>query len=631
MGPEAIILPICIAHAFVVIAALIDYRGLKNYYDEAMKLTANELRKKYIEFFVAKGHKQISGASLIPENDPTVLFTTAGMHPLVPYLQGADHPSGNKLVDYQKCIRTGDIDSVGDPNHLTFFEMLGNWSLGAYFKVEAINYSFEFLTKVLGIPVEKLSVTVFAGDADVPRDEESANTWMSLGIPRERVHFMPREDNWWGPAGETGPCGPDTEMFIDTGRPACGPDCKPGCHCGKYFEVWNDVLMQYRKTKEGTFVEMKRKCIDTGMGIERTIAILQGKKSVYETEVFTPIIAQVEALSGKKYGEDESVDNSIRIISDHIRTSVFILGDQRGMAPSNVGQGYILRRLIRRAVRHARKIGIEGNFMSALAQVVLDLYGEPYPELLEHEDFIFGELRTEEDKFNETLIKGEREFDKMATGMKKGNQTQIGGRMAFKLYDTYGFPIEITKELAGEYGFSVDVEGFEEAFAKHQEVSRAGAEQQFKGGLADHSEQTTALHTATHLLHKALRTVLGEHVGQKGSNITVERLRFDFTHPEPMTDEQIQKVEDMVNEAIKADLPVKCETMTLAEAREKGAIAFFESKYGEEVKVYSIGDFSKEVCGGPHVTHTGDMGHFHILKEQSSSAGVRRIKAVLEK
>lgn len=595
------------------------------------KITADELRKLYIDFFVSKGHKQISGASLIPENDPTVLFTTAGMHPLVPYILGAEHPAGKRLTDYQKCIRTGDIDSVGDPHHLTMFEMLGNWSLGDYFKHDMIAYSFEFLTKVLEIPTEKLSVTVFAGDDEVPRDEEAAARWEELGIAKDHIYFMPREDNWWGPAGETGPCGPDSEMFFDTGREKCGPDCKPGCKCGKYFEIWNDVFMGYVKEKDGTYHEMDRKCIDTGMGIERTVAVLQEKKSVYETEVFQPIIHAIEALSGKKYGENEADDMSIRIISDHIRTSVFILGDQKGIAPSNVGQGYILRRLIRRAVRHGKKIGIEGAFLSGLAKVVLSLYGEPYPELVEHEAFIFEELEKEENKFSETLSKGEKEFEKMLPNLMKGNSRVIGGRIAFKLYDTYGFPIELTKELAAEHGFTVDEEGFQEAFKKHQELSRAGAEQQFKGGLADHSELTTALHTATHLLHAALRKTLGTHVGQKGSNITAERLRFDFTHPEPMTKEQIKIVEDLVNEQIKRDLPVTVETMTLEEAREQGAVAFFDSKYGEKVTVYTIGDFSKEVCGGPHVTHTGDMGHFKILKEQSSSAGIRRIKAILEK
>ncbi|MFA7119420.1 MAG: alanine--tRNA ligase [Sphaerochaetaceae bacterium] len=594
------------------------------------ELTANELRQKYIDFYVSKGHKQISGASLIPENDPTVLFTTAGMHPLVPYILGAEHPAGKRLVDYQKCIRTGDIDSVGDPSHLTFFEMLGNWSLGDYFKKEAIDFSYEFMTTVLGIDPTKLSVTVFAGDDLVPRDDEAAQAWLSHGIPKERIFFLPREDNWWGPAGETGPCGPDSEMFMDTGRPACGPDCRPGCHCGKYFEIWNDVFMGYRKTAEGTFVPMERKCVDTGMGIERTIAILQGKKNVYETEVFTPIIKGIEKLCGVSYGQKEDTDISLRIIADHIRTSVFILGDEKGMAPSNVGQGYILRRLIRRAVRHGHKLGIDHPFLCDLAPIVLDLYVKPYPELLAHKDFIFAELETEEKKFSETLSKGEKEFEKMLPNLLKDPARRIGGRTAFKLYDTYGFPIELTKELAQEQGMTVDEQGFKEAFEKHQVISRGGAEQQFKGGLADHSDQTTALHTATHLLHRALCIVLGGYVKQMGSNITAERLRFDFNHPEPLTAKELQEVEDIVNEQIKADLPVHCDVMDLDAAKATGAAAQFDAKYGEQVKVYSIGDFSKEVCGGPHVTHTGDMGHFKIVKEQSSSAGIRRIKAVLE-
>ena len=594
-------------------------------------ITANELRKKFIDFFVSRGHAQISGASVIPENDPTVLFTTAGMHPLVPYILGQPHPAGRRLTDYQKCIRTGDIDSVGDPSHLTCFEMLGNWSLGDYFKKEMIPWSYEFLTKELGIDPEKLSVTVFAGEDGIPRDEETAQIWHSMGIPYERIFFLPREDNWWGPAGETGPCGPDSEMFIDTGRPACGPDCKPGCHCGKYFEVWNDVFMQYKKTADGKFVEMERKCIDTGMGIERTIAILQGKKSVYDTEVMQPILKKIQELSGIAYGQDEKTDVSMRIVADHIRTSTFILGDQRGCTPSNVGQGYILRRLIRRAVRNGKHLGIEGPFLAKVAQVVIDLYGEPYPELIENKEKVFNELTQEENKFSETLEKGEKQFEKMTYFLEKQGVKEIAGGSAFKLYDTYGFPIELTKELAAEKGFTVDVKGFEEAFAKHQDLSRTAVAGQFKSGLGDHSEQTTALHTATHMLQAALRRVLGDHVQQKGSNITPERLRFDFTHNEKMTPEQIKQVEDIVNEEIAKDLKVTVETMTPEQAHKEGAMAFFSSKYGEQVTVYSIGDFSKEVCAGPHVEHTGDMGHFHILKEESSSAGVRRIKAVLEK
>lgn len=596
-------------------------------------MTANELRSKYIAFFKSKGHAEISGKSLIPDNDPTVLFTTAGMHPLVPYLMGEPHPAGTRLTDYQKCIRTGDIDSVGDSSHLTCFEMLGNWSLGDYFKKEAIEFSFEFLTdpKWLGIPVEKLSVTVFAGDNEVPRDDESAEIWHGLGIPRERIHFLPREDNWWGPAGETGPCGPDTEMFIDTGKASCSPGCRPGCHCGKYIEIWNDVFMQYSKQKDGSYKKLERKCVDTGMGIERTVAMLSGKKSVYETEIFTPFIKSVETVSGKKYGINDADDVSIRIICDHARAAAFILGDSKGVTPSNVGAGYVLRRLIRRAVRHGRKLGIDGVFLGAVAQVAIDMYAEPYPEIREKADFILAELKAEEEKFLVTLQKGEAEFDKMLPNLLKNPQKVMSGRLAFKLYDTYGFPIELTEELAAEGGLTVNREEFDEAFKKHQELSRAGSEQVFKGGLADHSEQTTAYHTATHLLQKALRTVLGEHVAQKGSNITAERMRFDFTHPAPMTAEEIASVERIVNEQIQADLQITMEIMSLEEAKASGALALFGEKYESSVKVYSIGNFSKEVCGGPHVDRTGGMGIFRIQKEQSSSAGVRRIRAVLEK
>ncbi len=596
-------------------------------------MTINELRAKYIEFFKTKNHQEINGKSLIPENDPTVLFTTAGMHPLVPYILGEVHPAGNRLVNFQKCIRTGDIDSVGDPHHLTFFEMLGNWSLGDYFKEEAIKMSFEFLTsdKWLGLPTDKLSVTVFAGDDQVERDQTSAKVWKELGIPDERIYFLPREDNWWGPAGETGPCGPDSEMFIDTGRDACGDDCKPGCHCGKYFEIWNDVFMQYNKQEDGSFVEMNRRCVDTGMGIERTSAILQGKQSVYETEAFIPLIEAVEKSSTVKYGDSEDTDISIRIITDHVKTSTMILGDEQGVTPSNLGHGYILRRLIRRSLRHGRKLGIEGIFLGNIASIVVDIYKDTYPLLEQKRDFILKELEAEEEKFLRTLQKGEYEFEKLLPNLMKSSKRIIPGRLAFKLYDTYGFPIEITEELASEHDFSVDREGFDKAFKKHQELSKQGAEKTFKGGLADQSELTTALHTATHLLHKALRTVLGEHVMQKGSNITTERLRFDFSHPDKMTPEQIKEVEDMVNQQIQRDLPVTMEIMDLEKAKDEGAIAFFGDKYEEQVKVYTIGDFSKEVCGGPHVEKTGNMGTFKIKKEQSSSAGVRRIRAVLQK
>ncbi len=595
-------------------------------------MTPDKLRKLYVDFFKAHGHAEIPGSSLIPENDPTVLFTTAGMHPLVPYLLGETHPAGNRLTDYQKCIRTGDIDSVGDPSHLTFFEMLGNWSLGDYFKEEAIKMSFEFLTSgdYLGFDVDKLSVTVFEGDEDAPRDDFSADVWRGLGIPDSRIYFLPKEDNWWGPAGETGPCGPDTEMFIDTGKEACENDCRPGCHCGKYFEVWNNVFMQYNKTKDGTFEKLERTCVDTGMGIERTVTMIQGKRSVYDTEIFQPTIRAIAALSGKEYGNDEELDISFRIISDHIRTASFILGDERGVTPSNVGQGYILRRLIRRAVRHGRKLGIADKFLAKLAEGVIDTYAAPYPVLAGKKDFVLAELTAEEEKFSKTLQNGLNEFTKMVPNFLKNAKKIIPGRVAFKLYDTFGFPIEITQELAAEQGLTVDIEGFDEAFKKHQEASRAGAEKAFKGGLADNSEMTTALHTATHLLHMALRKVLGEHVQQKGSNITAERLRFDFCHPDKMTPEEIKAVEEMVNEVIAKKMPITMEMLPLEEAQNSGALHFFDSKYDAIVKVYTIGDFSKEICGGPHVENTEALHHFKIQKEQSSSSGVRRIRAVLD-
>ena len=595
-------------------------------------ITIDELRSKYIDFFKSKGHVEISGRSLIPENDPTVLFTTAGMHPLVPYLMGEPHPAGTRLTDVQKCVRTGDIDDVGDASHLTFFEMLGNWSLGDYFKKESIAYSFEFLTdkKYLGIPIDKLSFTVFEGNEDAPRDDESAFIWESLGVSKDRIFFLPKEDNWWGPAGETGPCGPDTEIFIDTGKPACGSNCRPGCNCGKYVEIWNNVFMQYHKNMDGSFSPLKRKCVDTGMGVERTAAMLQGKPSVYNTEAFTSIIKSIEDISDVKYGDNEKTDTSIRIIADHVRTACFILGDPKATLPSNIGAGYVLRRLIRRAVRHGKKLGIDGNFLSVPASAVIAQNARFYTELKENETLILTELKAEEDRFLETLKKGEAEFEKMLPNLLKNPKKIIPGRMAFKLYDTYGFPIELTEELASESGLTVNREEFDEAFKKHQELSRAGSEQVFKGGLADHSEQTTAYHTATHLLHKALRMVLGDHVQQKGSNITAERLRFDFSHPEPMTEAEKKEVERLVNEAIKADLPVTMEVMPLEEAKKIGAMALFGEKYEDIVKVYKIGDFSTEVCGGPHVERTGSLGRFCIKKEQSSSSGVRRIRAVLE-
>ena len=596
-------------------------------------ITYKELREKYIAFFKSKNHIEISGKSLIPENDPTVLFTTAGMHPLAPYLLAGEHPQGSRLTDYQKCIRTGDIDEVGDASHLTFFEMLGNWSIGDYFKNDSIRWSFEFLTspEYLGIPVDKLSVTVFAGDETAPRDEESANIWKGLGIPESRIHFLPREDNWWGPAGETGPCGPDTEIFVDTGKPACGADCKPGCHCGKYFEVWNNVFMQYEKTKDGKFVPLAKKCVDTGMGVERTVAMLNGFESVYNIDIYQEILKTISEKSGVAYGASESTDTSMRIIADHVRASCFILADAKAVLPSNLGAGYVLRRLIRRAIRHMRKLNMADSALLDVAETIIKQNRELYPELTEKRDLILKELAAEETRFSEALKKGEQEYEKLLPNLLKNPNKTIPGRVAFRLYDTYGFPYELTAELAAESGLSVDKEGFDEASKNHQELSRAGSEQIFKGGLADHSEQTTAYHTATHLLHQALCTVLGNHVEQRGSNLTAERLRFDFTHPAPLTEDEKKRVEQLVNEQIQADLPVTVTTMPLEEAKKAGAKALFGEKYEDVVKVYRIGDFSMEVCGGPHVERTGTMGHFKIVKEQSSSAGIRRIRAVLEK
>ncbi|MEE0878868.1 MAG: alanine--tRNA ligase [Treponemataceae bacterium] len=593
-------------------------------------MTANELRSKYIEFFKSKGHTEISGQSLIPDNDPSVLFTTAGMHPLVPYLLGEKHPAGTRLTDYQKCVRTGDIDAVGDPSHLTCFEMLGNWSLGDYFKKESIAFSYEFLTspKWLGLDPRFISVTVFEGDENAPRDEEAAQYWKDVGMSEDKIAYLPASDNWWA-AGPTGPCGPDTEIFywVGEGLPPAGSN--KATDSDNWMEIWNNVFMQFNRIDEKTLVKLEKQNVDTGMGLERTNCILQGKTSVYLTEVFQPIINKIEELSNYKYGDNEEKDKSVRIIADHSRASVFILGDQKGVTPSNVGAGYVLRRLIRRAVRHGRKLGIEEAFLAKIAESVVDNFKCAYSELEQNKEKIYNELTAEENKFRETLRKGEVEFQKLLPNLMKNPQKVIPGRVAFRLYDTFGFPIELTQELADENGFTVDVEGFKEAEKKHQELSRSQSAGTFKGGLAEQSEITTKYHTATHLLQQALVNVLGEHVAQKGSNITAERMRFDFTHPQPMTKEEIQQVEDIVNEQIKKDLPVTMEIMDLEEAKNSGARALFGEKYESKVKVYSIGDFSKEVCGGPHVEHTGLIGTFKIAKEQSSSAGVRRIRAVI--
>ena len=592
-------------------------------------ITSPELREMFQKFMESKGCHRIASASVIPENDPTVLFTTAGMHPLVPYLMGTPHPAGSRLTDVQKCIRTGDIEDVGDDRHLTFFEMLGNWSLGDYFKKEAIAWSWEFLTspEYLGLDKDRLAFTVFEGDENCPQDTESYEIWRSMGVAEDHLFYLPKEHNWWGPAGITGPCGPDTEMFvIDEDKPA-HPGCSPACSCGRYLEIWNDVFMQYNKQADGTLVPLAKKNVDTGMGLERTICVLTGKKTVYETDAFTGILAKIAELSGKTYGADAETDKAFRIIADHMRTSTFILGDDRGISPSNTDQGYILRRLISRAVRYGMQLGMGEGFTGEVAQVIIDQYKEAYPELLRNSAFVLEQLKLEESRFERTLRQGNKEFEKVASRAENG---MIDGLTAFHLYDTFGFPIEMTIELAEERGLKVDVDAFKENFRKHQELSHQGADQKFKGGLADHSVETSRLHTATHLLHAALRKVLGNEVAQKGSNITAERLRFDFTFGRKVTKEELAEVERLVNEAIQADVPVVCEEMTVPEAKAKGAIGLFENKYGERVRTYKMGDFSFEICGGPHAEHTGELGVFKILKEESSSAGVRRIKAVLK-
>ena len=612
-----------------------------------MNLTADELRDKYLKFFESKGHKIIPGASVIPENDPTVLFTTAGMHPLVPYLMGAmEHPAGTRLTDVQKCVRTGDIDEVGDAAHLTFFEMLGNWSLNDYFKKEAISWSFEFLTKHLGFSPEQLNVTVFRGegkegeDGYIPADEEAVEIWKSVGIPDERIFRLPREDNWWGPAGTTGPCGPDTEMFIDTGKPKCGDGCRPGCHCGKYIEIWNDVFMQYNKNEEGKFVPLGRHNVDTGMGVERTVCMLSGAPTVYDTEIFAPIMAKIDEMRDGTGGasgapesqpmDGESILRAKRIVADHMRTATFILCDPKGgVKPGNIGANYVLRRLIRRAVRYARMLGIGEGFTVKLAEVICDKYSHVYPELKANLEQCRMDLEAEERRFNATLDKGEAMYRKVAEQLKLHGQSQISGKTAFKLYDTFGFPLEMTCEMAAKDGLSVDKDGFDEANRKHQELSRTTSAGSFKAGLQDNSAVVTRMHTATHLLHAALHKVLGPTANQKGSNITAERLRFDFTWPEKMTPEQIAEVEKLVNGWIADAIPVTKKMTTVDEAKAEGAMALFGAKYGDQVSLYSIGDVSKEICCGPHVENTSELGSFKIQKEQSSSAGVRRIKAVI--
>ena len=585
-------------------------------------MKAIEIRNKYLNFFKEHGHTVIPSAPLIPENDPSVLFTTAGMQPLVPYLLGEKHPLGTRLTDYQKCVRTNDIEEVGDNRHLTYFEMLGNWSLGDYFKEESIQMSFDFLTKELQIPVEKLSVTVFAGDEDCPRDEIAAECWKKAGILDGHIYYYGKDDNWWI-AGEEGPCGPDTEMFYDTGKPACGPDCQPSCDCGKYVEIWNNVFMEYFKDKDGNYSKLKQRNVDTGLGLERMTMLLQGKETPFDTEIFKPVMDKLVEL--------QKVDNieSRRIIAEHLRSSMMIISD--GGRPSNVDRGYVLRRLIRRMVRHMNKLQINLDEISTLIDINVDNLKGMYPELESNQEIIKNVIIEEKNKFVKTLAHGEKEFQKEMNKTKEAGKDKIAGNVVFKLYDTYGFPPEVTAELAKENDMTVDMDEFDKLFKEHQEKSRMGSEQKFKGGLAEQNEITIAYHTATHLLNAALKQVLGPDTHQRGSNITVDRMRFDFNCDHKMTDEEKQKTEDLVNQWIKEAIPVTVEEMSKDEAVKSGAECMFIEKYPDRVTVYSIGDVSKELCGGPHVKNTSELGTFKIKKEEASSAGIRRIKAILKK
>ena len=583
-------------------------------------MRAIEIRNKYLDFFKKHGHAVIPSAPLIPENDPSVLFTTAGMQPLVPYLLGEKHPAGTRITDYQKCLRTNDIEEVGDNRHLTYFEMLGNWSLGDYFKEESIQMSYDFLTKELNIPAEKISVTCFAGDEDCPRDTTTAECWKKAGIPEERIYYFGKEDNWWI-AGEEGPCGPDTEMFYDTGKAKCSPECNPSCGCGKYVEIWNNVFMEFYKDKNGKYSKLKQHNVDTGLGLERMTMLLEGKETPFETELFSPIIDKLVEL------QKEDIIESRRIVAEHLRSSMMIICD--GGRPSNIDRGYILRRLIRRMIRHMNKLQISLNKLSTLIDINVDNLKEMYPALETNKDIIKVVILEEKDKFVKTLEKGEKEFSKEIELIKQQGKDIVPGKMVFRLYDTYGFPPEETEELASENGMKIDKEGFEKLFKEHQEKSRAGAEQKFKGGLASTGEMETKYHTATHLLNAALKQVLGSHVHQRGSNITAERMRFDFSHDSKMTPEEKQQTEDLVNEYIKMAIPVEKLEMPKEEAIKMGAECEFIERYPDIVTVYKIGDVSIEICGGPHVSNTSELGKFKIKKEESSSAGVRRIKAIL--
>ena len=639
-------------------------------------MTGDELRQSFINFFAERGHAMIPSAPLVPENDPTVLFISAGMHPLVPYLLGESHPNGRRLVSVQKCLRTDDIEEVGDISHNTFFEMLGFWSLGDYWKQDSLRWTLEWFTRALGFEQERISVTVFAGDSDAPRDDEAVRVWLELGIPQERIYYLSKKDNWWPPSGKTGPCGPDSELFYDTGRPKHGSGCQPGCGCGKYIEIGNNVFMQYNKTAEGMYEPLKQRNIDVGIGLERTLFVLQGTSDIYTTDLFIPIVQRINELrerreslalirlanaaaqlvlrtqTGRKESalirpanagainrtptagrkekttrSSEQEERLIRIITDHLRAATFIIAD--GVLPSNVEQGYVCRRLIRRAVRCGHELSLPRNFTAEVAQAVIARYGLIYPELEERQTTILNELTREEERFRQTLARGLREFQKLEEDLRQRGETILAGESVFRLFDTFGFPPTLTAELAQERGLSTDLDGFNLLFKQHQERSRQANQKKFAGGLADHSERTTQLHTATHLLNQALRDVLGTHVRQMGSNITPERLRFDFSHPRKLANDEVRRVEEIVNRQIARDLATTMEVMPLQQALDQGALAFFGERYADLVKVYKIGDYSLEVCGGPHVQHTDGMGRFRIIKAESIDQGVQRVRADL--
>lgn len=583
-------------------------------------MKAQSFRRLFLDYFQAHDHAIIGSAPLIPDHDPSALFTTAGMHPLVPFLLGEPHPAGRRLANCQKCLRTNDIAEVGDDVHLTFFEMLGNWSLGDYWKAESIQLSYRFLTEQMGLEPDRLYVTCFAGDESAPRDDEAAEIWRALGIPNERIIFLPKADNWWGPVGATGPCGPDTEMFYDM-NPSGPTGESPATNPKRYWEVWNNVFMQYDQQADGRLAPLPMQAVDTGLGLDRALAIMQGVPSPYETDLFAPIVESIRALAS------DPQPFAVRVIADHIRAATFVLAE--GIRPGNVDQPYVARRLIRRAIRYGRTIGIAGHFLPALAGTVVDLFAEVYPELEQQRQQIATALDEEESRFQRTLAHGERACAKIIDLHRKQGETMLAGAEVFHLYETYGFPAELTQELAEQAGLAVDLAGFQAAYAEHQAQSQQGAAGRFRGGLAERRPETTRYHTATHLLHEALRLVLGPHVEQRGSNITVERMRFDFAHGARLTDAEISAVETLVNEQIERNLPVTWAEMSLEEARESSAIGLFEERYGERVKVYTIGDFSKEICGGPHVEQTGELGRFQITKEEAVGAGARRIRAVL--